>query len=314
MQSPAEETPDAVNAFTSLSERLQRARSTLRGVLLGQDAVAELGLVTVVAGGSALMVGPAAATSRLTQALSRVVGVEPARLSGRVDFTPAEVRAAPDVRGRTPREPTRLRPVTHISGFDRMAPVVRARLIEASRTGAYVAEGQTARTPWPLHLLAEAGPETLDAAEREAFLVTLSLTYPDREVERQWLLGTEAVPVPAAVLEPGDLEAARRLVSQVPVGASVIDALLDLVRRLRPDGSEASAEVKAWMARGPGPEAGQAILKLIRARALVHGRAAPSIEDIRAVAPAALSPRVTLAPEAPDDALSRLCQRLLSDA
>jgi MoxR-like ATPase len=88
-----------------------------------------------------------------------------------------------------------------------------------------------------------------------------------------------------------DLMAAQRLVRRIPVGASVVDAILDLVRAARPDGDSETAKLIAW---GPGPRASQALMLATRARALLQGRLAPSVDDVLALARPVLQHRMAL--------------------
>jgi MoxR-like ATPase len=84
----------------------------------------------------------------------------------------------------------------------------------------------------------------------------------------------------------------QRLVRRLPVGDSVVDAILDLVRSARPgEGDVALTKHVAW---GPGPRAAQSLMLASRARALVDGRLAPSLDDIRALAEPVLKHRMAL--------------------
>jgi MoxR-like ATPase len=89
-----------------------------------------------------------------------------------------------------------------------------------------------------------------------------------------------------------DLIAAQRLVRRLPVGESVVDAILALVRSARP-GPEAgdAGKLIAW---GPSPRASQALMLTVRARALLDGRLAPSADDVIALAEPVLKHRMAL--------------------
>jgi MoxR-like ATPase len=86
---------------------------------------------------------------------------------------------------------------------------------------------------------------------------------------------------------------AQRLVRRLPVGDSVIETILDLVRAARP-GSEGDPEVTGRLLWGPGPRASQALMLAVRARALIEGRVAPSIADVVALAEPVLKHRMAL--------------------
>jgi MoxR-like ATPase len=79
----------------------------------------------------------------------------------------------------------------------------------------------------------------------------------------------------------------------MPIGNAVVDAILNLVRDGRPDGS-GLALVRDHIAWGPGPRAAQALMLATRARALLDGRLSPSLEDVAALAPSVLRHRMAL--------------------
>ena len=87
--------------------------------------------------------------------------------------------------------------------------------------------------------------------------------------------------------------AAQRLVRRVPVGESVVEAILTLVRAGRAETTDVD-EVRRHVAWGPGPRASQALMLACRARALLGGRFAPSIDDVVALAHPILRHRMAL--------------------
>ena len=116
-----------------------------------------------------------------------------------------------------------------------------------------------------------------------------------------------------SALGAGDLLAAQRLVRRVPVGESVVEAILTLVRSGRPEESEI-AETRQHVAWGPGPRASQALMLACRARALLQGRLAPSIDDVVALAPPVLRHRMALnfAARADGITMAQLIDRLIA--
>jgi MoxR-like ATPase len=132
-------------------------------------------------------------------------------------------------------------------------------------------------------------------------LMQIDVGYPDRDAERKMLLGTTGAQETKAqaTLTADDLAAAQRLVRHLPVGDKVVEAILDLVRSARPaeghtgEGktSDRTAELLAW---GPGPRASQSLMLAARARALLDGRLAPSVDDVAALALPVLKHRIAL--------------------
>src|SRR5205085_2458540 len=122
----------------------------------------------------------------------------------------------------------------------------------------------------------------------------VDVDYPNRDAERRIVFETtgaeEIRPKPAMTAE--DLMAAQRLVRRLPVGESVVEAILALVRSARPSPeADDTAKLIAW---GPSPRASQALMLAVRARALLEGRFAPSIDDVVDLAEPILKHRMAL--------------------
>jgi MoxR-like ATPase len=173
----------------------------------------------------------------------------------------------------------------------------------------------------PFHVLAtqnpieQEGTYPLPEAQLDRFLVQVDVDYPDRDTERNILLATTGTLAEAAhaVFTPVELIEAQGIVRQMPVGEKVVDAILDLVRACRPNEPEASEHVRDALAWGPGPRAAQALMLTVRARALINGRLAPSLEDVHAMARPVLIHRMALsfAARARGETLDALIGRVL---
>jgi MoxR-like ATPase len=160
--------------------------------------------------------------------------------------------------------------------------------------------------PRPFHVLAtqnpieQEGTYPLPEAQLDRFLLEIRVRYPDLEAERAMLLATtgasEVKPVQALTAE--ELMAAQALIRRVPVGESVLEAILRLVRGGRPETAEDN-DVRDHVAWGPGPRASQALMLACRARAVLDGRLVPSVEDVAALAHPVLRHRMALKFSAP---------------
>jgi MoxR-like ATPase len=141
--------------------------------------------------------------------------------------------------------------------------------------------------------LEQEGTYPLPEAQLDRFLMEIDVGYPDREAERRILFETtgseETRPKPAMTAE--DLMAAQRLVRRLPVGDSVVEAILALVRSARPGPDGGDAKLIAW---GPSPRASQALMLAVRARALLDARLAPSVDDVVELAEPVLKHRMAL--------------------
>jgi MoxR-like ATPase len=138
------------------------------------------------------------------------------------------------------------------------------------------------------------GTYPLPEAQLDRFLMEIDVDYPDRDAERRILHETTGAEETLAktAMNAELLISAQRLVRRLPVGDSVVDAILSLVRSARPgpEGGEAGKLI-AW---GPGPRASQSLMLAVRARALLDGRLAPSIDDVLDLAEPVLKHRMAL--------------------
>jgi MoxR-like ATPase len=184
---------------------------------------------------------------------------------------------------------------------NRASPRTQSALLQAMQEGRVSVAGQYHPLPEPFHVLAtqnpleQEGTYPLPEAQLDRFLMQIDVGYPDHDSERHMMLATTGTgeETPPDVLTADELMAAQRLVRRVPVGESVIDAILTVVRAGRPELSDIS-EVISHVAWGPGPRASQALMLASRARALIDGRLAPSVEDVLDLAMPVLRHRMAL--------------------
>jgi MoxR-like ATPase len=157
------------------------------------------------------------------------------------------------------------------------------------------------------------GTYPLPEAQLDRFLLQIDVGYPDLNAERRMLYattGTDTTKV-EPVVSAQDLMATQRLVRQIPVPDKVVEAILKLVRSARP-GTGENAETDRFVAWGPGPRASQALMLAVRAKALIDGRLAPSVDDVVALAEPILKHRMalTFAARAEGEDLNRIIARL----
>jgi MoxR-like ATPase len=289
-------------------ERLAGARTAIGSVIFGQDQIIEEALVTLLSGGHGLLVGvPGLAKTKLVETLGTVLGLE----SRRVQFTPDLMPA--DILGSEVLEETadHRRSFRFVKGpvfaqllmadeINRASPRTQSALLQSMQEYHVTVAGERHDLPRPFHVLAtqnpleQEGTYPLPEAQLDRFLMQIDVGYPDRVAEKRILIETtgdnEAVARPSMAAD--ELTAAQRLVRRLPVGESVIEAILDLVRAARP--GEGDPDIVKHIAWGPGPRAAQALMLASRARALIEGRLAPSKDDVAALARAVLQHRMAL--------------------
>ena len=300
---------DVVEEAEAALAEIGRVREGIARVIFGQEDVVERSLVTILAGGHGLLVGvPGLAKTKLVETLGTVLGLD----SNRVQFTPDLMPG--DILGTEVLETADdgKRSFRFVAGpifaqllmtdeINRASPRTQSALLQAMQEYHVTVAGQRYDLPRPFHVLAtqnpleQEGTYPLPEAQLDRFLMQIDVNYPDLASERRILLATTGASEESAapVLSADRLEAIQSLVRRMPVSEQVVEAILDLVRRVRP--GTADEETERQISWGPGPRASQALMLCVRARALYQGRLAPSIDDVKALAEPILQHRMALA-------------------
>jgi MoxR-like ATPase len=314
----------------ALGQRMATVRDRVGRIIHGQELVVDETLITLLAGGHVLLIGyPGLGKTLLVDTLGTVLGLDDKRVQFTPDLMPADILGSEIL-----EDGDGVRSFRFIQGpvfcqllmadeINRASPRTQSALLQAMQEQRVSVAGQYHPVPQPFHVLAtqnpleQEGTYPLPEAQLDRFLMQIDVLYPSEAAEREILLSTTGVdtPVPEQVMTAEDLIAAQRLVRQIPVGDAVVNAILKLVRAGRPDES-ALPEVRSHVAWGPGPRASQALMLACRARAVLDGRYAPSIDDIVALAKPILRHRMALSFSARadgvtlDEIIDRLCAPL----
>ena len=293
----------------ALGARLALVRDRIGGVIFGQREVVDQALITLLAGGHALLIGvPGLAKTRLVETLGTILSMDDKRIQCTPDLMPADIIGSEVLEeSETGRRSFRFIPgpvfcqLLMADEINRASPRTQSALLQAMQEGRVSVAGQYHPLPRPFHVLAtqnpleQEGTYPLPEAQLDRFLLQIDVGYPDLEAERRMLIATtgivdeKAVPVMTAQ----ELLQAQRLVRRIPVGESVVEAILALVRAGRPETS-GLPEAQKHVAWGPGPRASQALMLACRARALLEHRLAPSVDDVLALAAPVLRHRMAL--------------------
>lgn len=309
---------------------LHDARGEIGKRVIGQDHVIELALMTLLSGGHALLVGvPGLAKTRLVETLGTVMGLSNNRVQFTPDLMPADIIGSEVM----DQDKAGARSFRFIEGpvfsqllmadeINRASPRTQSALLQAMQERQVSVAGVTYDLPAPFHVLAtqnpieQEGTYPLPEAQLDRFLFQIDVHFPDRETEREILLATTGFEEAQsnAIFTPAKLLAAQNAVRRMPVGDNVVEAILDLVRLARPQEEGASPRVRGAVSWGPGPRAAQALMLAVRARALIDGRVAPSIDDVVALAHPVLIHRMALgfAARASGESLSDIIAELSS--
>jgi MoxR-like ATPase len=323
------QTDDAiVSRIEMAGERMQRVHKAAASVIFGQDQVIERTLVTLLAGGHALLIGvPGLAKTLLVDTLGKVLGLDAKRIQFTPDLMPSDIIGAEMLEDGGPGGRRSFRFVKGpvfaqllmADEINRASPKTQSALLQAMQEHHVTVAGQRHDVPAPFHVLAtqnpleQEGTYPLPEAQLDRFLLQIDVGYPDQGAERRMLFATTGIEerrVEQIITGP-ELQAIQRLVRQLPVPDKVVEAILKLARSARP-GTGAGAETDRLIAWGPGPRASQALMLAVRAKALIDGRLAPSIDDVIALAEPVLKHRMalTFAARAEGESASGVINRL----
>ena len=289
--------------------RIRAARVAIGKVIYGQESVVERALVTILAGGHGLLIGvPGLAKTKLVETLGTVLGLSARRVQFTPDLMPSDIigsevleQAADGARAFRFLPGPVFAQLLMADEINRASPRTQSALLQSMQEYHVTVAGVRHDLPAPFHVLAtqnpleQEGTYPLPEAQLDRFLLQIDVVYPDRAAERRMLFETTGATEARAeqVLDATTLRSIQQLVRRLPVGESVVEAILELVRSARPGGG-ASAKFASAIAWGPGPRASQALMLAARARALIDGRYAPSLDDVAALAEPVLQHRMAL--------------------
>ncbi len=312
MSTVVETTTDIVPRIEAAAIKMARAKQAVGKVVFGQEQVIERVLVTLLSGGHGLLIGvPGTAKTLMVETFGKVLGLDAKRIQFTPDLMPSDIVGS-EVLEEAQGQGAGRRSFRFIKGpifgqllmadeINRASPKTQSALLQAMQEHHVSVAGVRHDLPQPFHVLAtqnpleQEGTYPLPEAQLDRFLLQIDVGYTDLAAERRMLFSTTGVEAAKAepVVSAEELMATQRLVRQIPVPDKVVEAILKLVRAARP-GTGQGADTDRLIAWGPGPRASQALMLAIRAKALLEGRLAPSVDDVIAMADPVLKHRMAL--------------------
>jgi MoxR-like ATPase len=300
-----------------VAEVSQALRTEVERRIVGQHEVVEGLLTALLANGHALLVGvPGLAKTLLIQTLAEALDLEFSRIQFTPDLMPTDITGTEVIEeDRT----TGKRVFRFVKGpifanivladeINRTPPKTQAALLQAMQERAVTAAGETLALAPPFFVLAtqnpieQEGTYPLPEAQLDRFMLELPIGYPSRDEEEEVAMRTtgEGQEEVQGVVSAPELIELQQLVRRIPAPPSLVTFAVRLARTTRP-GNEASPVTGKYVAWGAGPRASQFLVLGAKARAAARGSAMPSLDDVRAVAPAVLAHRLVLNFEAEAD-------------
>jgi MoxR-like ATPase len=296
-------------SFAEAADLAARLDAEIGRVIIGQQTVRREVLICLFAGGHCLLRGvPGLAKTLLIKSLADAIDLKFSRIQFTPDLMPSDILGTEVIEEdqTTGRRNIRFIPgpvfanVILADEINRTPPRTQAALLEAMQEYQVTVGGIRHALERPLFVLAtenpieQEGTHPLPEAQLDRFMFNVTMDYPEIADERRILAETTTSTEPdvSTVATGADLEAARRLVRDLPAASNVVDYAMRLTRATRPADESAPSTVKDWVRWGAGPRAGQSLLLGAKAAALLDGRTVPSPDDVTAVALPVLRHRV----------------------
>jgi MoxR-like ATPase len=312
-------------------QRVSAIRQSLHKVVVGQEAIIDQLLVCALTGSHALIVGvPGLAKTLMVKALSSAFQWKFSRIQFTPDLMPADITGY-ELLGRddtgSPKMAFRPGPVfanlVLADEINRATPKTQSALLEAMAERQVTVGGQTYELEEPFLVVAtqnpieQEGTYPLPEAQLDRFMMEIHIGYPSPQQEEEIVMTTcGATPaLPAPVFDRQAFLELRELVWSTPIPQTVAAYAVRLCGASRPTDPRATKFIKDYVAWGAGPRGSQNLVRAAKAKALLEGRAAPTVEDVRSLAAPVLRHRVLPNHRAVGDGVGpdRIVEQLVAD-
>ena len=316
------------------TQRVQALRDSLHRVVVGQDDTIDLLLICALTGSHALLVGvPGLAKTLMVKALAGSFSWKFTRVQFTPDLMPSDItgyellsRDGHENNGATTmvfRQGPVFANLVLADEINRAAPKTQSALLEAMAEQHVTVGGRTYPLEPPFLVVAtqnpieQEGTYPLPEAQLDRFMMEIRLDYPTPEQEEEIVMKTtgRATAMPEAMLDRAAFMQLRDLVQAAPVPRSTASAAVTLCRASRPADRRAGKFITEYVRWGAGPRGSQNLVLAAKARALLMGRTAPTVEDVRAVALPVLRHRIIPNHRAVGDSIGtpQIIERLLAE-
>jgi len=284
-----------------------RISKELNKVIVGQDDIVRLLLVSLFARGHCLLVGvPGLAKTLIVRTLADVLQLSFKRIQFTPDLMPADIIGSEVLQERDRQLNYEYKPGPIFANLiladevNRTPPKTQAALLEAMQERRVTVGGQSRALPDPFLVVAtqnpieQEGTYPLPEAQLDRFMFSLYLDYPNRNDEIEVVKRTtlRELPTLSPTVSAEDLLRVQKLVLAAPVSDHVVDYAVTLAAATRPNIDGAPAIARDYVEWGAGPRASQYLVLGAKALALLQGKISPETADVREVAMHVLQHRV----------------------
>ena len=295
--------------FTIANKKLSSVKNEINNLVFGQNLVIDQILISILAEGHALIIGlPGLAKTRIVSFLSIILGFATKRVQFTPDLMPSDILGSEILEenaksGKDFRfiEGPIFSQLLLADEINRASPRTQSALLQAMQEKKVTITGNTYDLPKPFHVLAtqnpidQEGTYPLPEAQLDRFLMNIRISYPDQSAERKILnLSNEKTDAsPKNILSSNELLEIQNFVKDIPVGESVVQYILNIIKQSRPETSEVKS-VKENILWGPSPRASLALMTTCKAKAFLENRYSPSVFDVQSLVKPILSHRLKL--------------------
>ncbi len=324
------ETKSDIVAVEQLHTAYQKIIKEIGKVIIGQEKVIELLLISLLSSGHSLLIGvPGLAKTLLISTLANALNLKFSRIQFTPDLMPADITGTEIIEE---DHTTGKRQFKFVKGpvfgnivladeINRTPPKTQAALLQAMQEHEVTAAGNTYKLDEPFFVLAtqnpieQEGTYPLPEAQLDRFMFNIMVDYPSGAEEQEIVKSTTAVPdyQLSRVLSPEEIIGFQQLVRRVPVSDHLIEYAVDLVRATRPPDDSAPDFIKNWVNWGAGPRASQYLILAAKTKAILDGRPTPGAEDVRFAAYPVLRHRIVTSFNAEADGIdtNEIIKRIL---
>lgn len=293
-----------VEAVNKLVQKHQVLKREIAKVIIGQEHVVELILLSIYTGGHSLLIGvPGLAKTLMVNTIAQTLGLDFKRIQFTPDLMPSDILGSEVL--------DQNRNFKFIKGpifsniiladeINRTPPKTQSALLEAMQERAVTVAGHQYKLDLPYFVLAtqnpieQEGTYPLPEAQLDRFMFAIELTYPSIEEEIAVVKNTTSdTSVNLNTLFSAEaIREVQQLIRRVPIADNVIDYTVRLVNKTRPNSDSAPEIIKNFVDWGAGPRASQNLILAAKAHSVINGKYSPDIEDVKAVAHGILRHRV----------------------
>ncbi|MCX7984611.1 MAG: AAA family ATPase [Bacteroidetes bacterium] len=299
---------DVASVYT-LADLYQELKGEVAKVIVGYEEVFEYLCITLLSRGHCLLIGvPGLAKTLLVKTLAEALALKFSRIQFTPDLMPGDITGT-EILDENPATQTRtfrfvrgpiFANVILADEINRTPPKTQSALLEAMQEHHVTAAGTTYVLDEPFFVLAtqnpieQEGTYPLPEAQLDRFMLNVWLEYPTFHDELRIVKQTTSSYEPEIkkVMGASEIIAFQELVKRVPVADNVIEYAVRLVNSTRPTTQSAPSYIKKWIRWGAGPRASQYLILGAKARAILHRRFTPDIDDVRAIAAPVLRHRI----------------------